>query len=107
VWLLKPLNEKDQRPETNDMNNQETQPQTQGVNEGSLHPLVRTFREDGWVAEVEVLEDTSDTEWERYKLKVIRTLRDSAIVKTPPDGEIFDVCSRKNCGCCSGLWHLS
>jgi len=83
------------------------QSKTEGAAAVRVQPLVRTFREDGWRAEVEVLEDTSDAEWERYKLKVLRTLRHSRIFKTPPEGHVFDVCSRRDAGCYNGAWHLS
>jgi len=69
---------------------------------------VRTYREDDWKAEVEVLEDNSDSQWERYKLKVIRTLRESRIYKPTPDGTIFDVeRNKKYNGAYSGMWSLS
>lgn len=64
------------------------------------------YREDDWKAEVEVLEDTSDDEWERYKLKVVKTLRESRMYKSTPDGEIFSVEQKKGIGF-SGMWHLT
>ena len=63
------------------------------------------FSEDGWKAEVEVVEDTSDAEWSRYKLKVIRTLRHSTIHETPEDGTVFDV-SNLNGAAYGGMWQL-
>jgi hypothetical protein len=47
------------------------------------------YREMGWVAEVEILEDNSNSEWKRYKLKVIKTICDSDIVKSPVGGTEF------------------
>ena len=69
--------------------------------------IIKIFREEGWKAQVEVLEDNSDEKWESYKLKVIQTLLDSRIVKTLPDGEIFNVSALKNSGICCGMWSLS
>lgn len=64
------------------------------------------YREDGWKAEVEVLEDRSDAEWMRYTLKVTRTLRDSPLYDSPPDGDIFWVDWKKGVAC-GGMWTLS
>lgn len=64
------------------------------------------YREDDWKAIVEVLEDTSDNEWKRYKLKVVRTLVESRIYNPTPDGEEFDVCHLRSGGSFSGMWHL-
>ena len=66
------------------------------------------YREDDWKAEVEVLEDNSNDKYERYKLKVVKTLRDSRMYKPTPDGEEFEVEKQKNPGGHSnGEWHLS
>ena len=62
------------------------------------------YSEDGWVADVEILEDSSNDEYYNFKLKVIRTKRDSYYFKTPPDGDIFDVSNLKNCG--YNCWNL-
>lgn len=56
------------------------------------------YFEDGWKARVEILQDNSDSEWEKYQLKVIETLEDSAIFDTPPDGDVFEVSNKRNCG---------
>jgi len=64
------------------------------------------YSEDGWKAEVEILEDNSDNEWSRYTLKVIRTLFESRFWKSPPDGQVFSVDQRKNAGAWGGMWHL-
>ena len=63
------------------------------------------YSEDGWEAVVDILEDTSDKGWDRYKLKVIRTIRESPIFKTPEDGSVFSVDQLKGC-CFGGMWHL-
>ncbi len=66
------------------------------------------YREDDWEAEVEVIEDNSDEKWESYKLKVIRTLRESQMYKPTPDGYIFECAHNKKCGgTYSGQWSLS
>ena len=65
------------------------------------------YREDGWKAEVEVVADNSDAEWTRYTLKVVKTLRDSPLYKSPPDGDVFSVDALKNSGAYAGMWHLS
>ena len=53
------------------------------------------YHEDDWIAEVEVVKDLSDDEWEKFELKVIRTLRESKIFKPTPDGTIFECCCKK------------
>jgi len=57
-----------------------------------------TYYEDDWAAEVQILNDTSDTKFERYKLKVVKTIESSEIFKLAEDGHIFDVEQRKDCG---------
>ena len=66
---------------------------------------MKIYREDGWKAEVEVLKDDSDEKFKRYTLKVLRTLRDSPLCKTPPDGEVFNVMQTKGCAY-GGMWTL-
>lgn len=56
----------------------------------------KIYQEDDWIAEVEILEDLSDDEYERYNLKVIRTIRESRIYKPTQDGETFTCeCNKK------------
>ncbi len=63
------------------------------------------YREDDWKAEVEVLENNSDAGWMRFKLKVIKTLRPSAIYEPTKDGTIF--CVEQMAGVCfGGMWTL-
>lgn len=64
------------------------------------------YREDDWKAEVEVLEDNSDDTWDKFKLKVVRTIRKSAIYKPTEDCAVFEVSKMKNV-CCGGMWSLS
>lgn len=66
---------------------------------------IGVFSEDGWKAEVEILKDTSDEEWHRYDLKVLRTLRESRIFIAAVDGTVFHVEQLKNGAWC-GMWHL-
>jgi hypothetical protein len=54
-----------------------------------------TYKEEGWLARVEILEDNSDSEWDRFKLKVLGTIMPSPIFKTPEDGTIFEVDAMK------------
>ena len=63
------------------------------------------YSEDDWKAEVKILENTSDTEWERYKLEVIKTIQESKIYKPTPDGEIFNVDQNRK-GAWGGMWVL-
>jgi hypothetical protein len=46
------------------------------------------YAEDGWVAEVEILEDNSDEMKLRYRLKVIKTLADGIFGRLS-DGHVF------------------
>jgi hypothetical protein len=64
------------------------------------------FHEDGMVCEVEVLEDTSDVDWDRYKLRVKRILAQSSIFKSPEIGEEFSVEQSRH-GAWGGMWHLT
>ena len=61
------------------------------------------YSEDDWVAEVEVLADTSTPDWKRYELKVIRTIRKSNIYRETPDGHVFKVDKHISV---SGIWSL-
>ena len=49
------------------------------------------FNEEGWLAKVEILEDNSNEEWEKYKLKVIETIENFGYFKTPENGYEFSV----------------
>jgi hypothetical protein len=48
-----------------------------------------TYQEDGWVAIVLILKDESDSEWERYELEVIETIREPWMHDTPKNGHVF------------------
>ncbi len=51
------------------------------------------YYEDGWAAKVEILDNKSDEKWERYTLRVIKTIQESSIVISPEDNGIFS-CER-------------
>lgn len=53
------------------------------------------FEESGWVAKVRILEDKSDSEWEKYKLEVIETLHESPLFGSRPVGYIFEVTANR------------
>jgi len=53
------------------------------------------FTECGWVAEVKILEDKSDHEWERYALEVVQTKQESPMFKTPKNGHTFEVSAQR------------
>jgi hypothetical protein len=47
------------------------------------------YKEDDWVAEVEILEDFSDQNREGYKLKVVKTIQESNLRQPRPHGYTF------------------
>ena len=63
------------------------------------------YSEEDWKAEVEVVRNDSDEEWDRFTLKVIRTLQPSRIYKSTPDGTVFSVVQRKGFAF-GGMWTL-
>lgn len=68
---------------------------------------IALYREDGAVFKVEILEDTSDAEWRRYKLKILTVLEQSPLYATPfTEGEVFDVSALRAAGAYGGMWHL-
>jgi hypothetical protein len=56
---------------------------------------VGEFHEDGMVFDVEVMEDTSDDEWVRLRVKVLKLIRESKMFYSPDVGEVFDVAARR------------
>lgn len=62
------------------------------------------YTEDDWKAEVEIVEDNSDSEWARFTLKVVRTINPSRIYSAPKDGAIFSVSCKR--GCEGEIWRL-
>lgn len=63
------------------------------------------YHEDGMVLDVEILEDKSDKEWERYTLKVIKNVQSNGVYKPAEIGEVF-TCEKQRGAACCGLWHL-
>jgi len=49
------------------------------------------YSEEGWTAKVEILEDNSDNEWQRLKLKVLEVIKENPVLNMPAVDEIFDV----------------
>lgn len=66
---------------------------------------MKVYREDDWKAEVTVLKDESDSIWDRFTLKVERTLRKSRMYKPTPDGHVFSVDQKKGM-VFGGMWTL-
>ena len=56
------------------------------------------YREDDWIAEVEILEDRSMLGREAYRLRVLRTIRISQLHPPTPDGDEFDCWQRSGAG---------
>ena len=50
-----------------------------------------TYKEDRWVAEVEVLADLSTDDGEGYRLRVIRTVEEDPRFVSAEDGHEFEV----------------
>jgi len=63
------------------------------------------YKENDWVAEVEIVKDMSNGEWREFELKVIRTIQPSRIYKSIPDGTIF-TCSKLKDYFGMGVWSL-
>ena len=63
------------------------------------------YHEDGNVWRVEVLENNSDSEWERYVLMVKENVRLSGFIKPSEIGETFR-CDKRRDVAVAGLWHL-
>lgn len=65
-----------------------------------------TYREDGGKHEVEILDDASNAEVYRYKLKVLSSERQPVIGNDLEVGEVFDVWQKKGV-CFGGMWDLT
>lgn len=63
------------------------------------------YEENNVIYEVEMLSDTSDNNYLRYQLKVLKIIRSSSIFKPLPINTIFNVSKIKNC--CAGVWELT
>lgn len=64
------------------------------------------FHESGLICDVDVISDTSDSECERYRLRVVNVIQQPSFTIPPFVGDEFDVCGLRDSGCCSGMWHL-
>ena len=67
---------------------------------------VAFYHETGEVDKVEVLENNSDKEWIRYKLKILEVVRENNIVYPSDIGEIFTFEKKRDSSGFSGLGHL-
>lgn len=63
------------------------------------------YHEDFEIDKVEVLENNSDSEWIKYKLKVLSIVQESKIFKPSDIGDIF-TCEKKRGMYCDGMWYL-
>lgn len=66
---------------------------------------MKVYREDDWKAEVEVVKDESDSEWDKFTLKVIKTLLESKMYQPTRDGTVFEVTQLKGVTY-GGMWTL-
>jgi len=64
-----------------------------------------TYHEDGSVYEVEVLEDNSNDDWAKYRLKILTVLNFSPLCPGKV-GEVYEVEQKKGCAF-GGMWHLN
>lgn len=65
-----------------------------------------TYHEDGMILEVDVLDDRSDADWDRYRLRILRVIRDNPLLGPPEAvGEEFSVDQYRH-GAWGGMWFL-
>lgn len=64
------------------------------------------YTEDGAEAIVEIVQDLSDKEYERYKLKIVDVLKTAWHGMSFEVGEEFEVCHNKKYGRQAGCWSL-
>lgn len=64
---------------------------------------IKMYKEDDWIAQVEIIKNNSNDEWERYALKVISTIQNSKIYVTAMNGDIFEVEQQRG----MHLWRLN
>ena len=60
--------------------------------------MTASYFEEGWEARVHILDDTSDEEFERYKLRVVHTVEESELLGPIEDGKVFDVIQKRGEG---------
>jgi len=63
------------------------------------------YHESGEITRVKVLENNSNEDWIKYRLKVLENIRVSKMYKPPKIGEEFNLEKRRNISC-SGLGYL-
>lgn len=63
------------------------------------------YTESDWQAVVEIVENNSDSSWEKYTLKVVEHLKKSKYYKNPPAGFIFEVLVKNGYKAYAG-WNL-
>ncbi|MBI2449878.1 hypothetical protein HYV49_06325 [Candidatus Pacearchaeota archaeon] len=68
---------------------------------------VAFYHEDADVFKVEVLENNSDSDWLKYRLKVLSVEQNLSICNPLEIGEEFSVCIKRKNVSCGGLWHLT
>ena len=54
------------------------------------------YSEDGMESVVEILKDSSDKEWERFSLKIVKVLSQSPTMRDVTEDEEFDVAAKRN-----------
>lgn len=64
------------------------------------------YEEDGYEAIVEILEDNSDEEFERYKLKALKVIRPAFHGGIIEKGKEFEVDRDKKYAKCYSIWSL-
>lgn len=67
---------------------------------------VGEYCEDGGVTRVKVLGVTADSDGVGLKLKAVKTLESSRLVRDIPAGEVFNVWRKHDAGFYGGMWSL-
>ena len=67
--------------------------------------ITKIYSEDDWKALVEVIADESDDKYERFQLRVIRTIQESRMYKPTPNNTVFKAEKLKG-PAWLGMWHL-
>jgi hypothetical protein len=66
------------------------------------------YKEDSWIAEVDILVDLSDRHREAYTLKVMKTIQESSLRQPRPVAETFTCWKKRNANPIYSpvLWHM-
>jgi hypothetical protein len=67
---------------------------------------VALYHEDGGIIAVEIVEDLSDEKWTKLRLRCVRTVQSSPIVRDSEVGEEFEVSRTKGPGGYCVDWFL-